>query len=173
MLIKNNTDAVYIGCFCGCSIISIFNIDENRWYLQFYGYCKDKNPDFEMTTADLKQLSEALRNAVSEQKKTDALRESGKSFGFGEKEICFINNRDEKECLCVTCDACGGTNILKYRKNYKKFLKIHEQNVKIGSNACVEYKKCRCDWDLCLATADCDEIAHDIDELLVRLEAET
>lgn len=148
-------ERVYVECQCGCSILSFFNMNNDRWYLQHFGYCKDRQSDFEMTDYDFSRLIQFLKNAIDmDETFTDM---------FEEAEIGFLQNTFDKECLLVTADNLGCTQILKYHKNYKKFLKYHENK---ASSDIVPYKKCKCDWDICLNAEQTVRLVASLEELM-------
>lgn len=132
---KHENDKIFLECDCGCSIISISNIERNRWYLGYYGHCNDKQPDFEMTPDDLEKFVSFLTIATT--------RPIDKACSILTVEFLGVINSDKyKECLALNYHNDGCISISKYHKHYKKLMRLKNKF------SIVPEHKCSSDWSL-------------------------
>ena len=138
-IITKRNDVVYVECACCCSIISIFNLDKDRWYIQHYGQSEDSQADFEMNTSDFEAFLAAISAIVDNNKY---------ATNHIEEQAAVIYSEKYKECISITVDDIGCVGILKYHKNFKKFMRHHSRLALNNSTEVVPYTKCKCDWEV-------------------------
>lgn len=141
MIISKRKDVVFAECNCGCTIISFNELDKDEMYLSYFGSQKIKLADFVF----YKNFNEfiALLTGACNFIFTDKER-----VNFREVEIGYVENKTDREALSVHIDSLGVVTINKYRKNYKKFIKGHDQEFYLTHfRDSVPYDKCKCDWE--------------------------
>lgn len=163
-IITKQDDSIFLRCNCGCSILSVYALSEDRFYLQYFG--NKKNADFEF---DSKEKLEKFITLII--RAYNYIWTPTQIGDYQELELGYVDNEYDGECLAVTVNNYGDTNILKYHKDYKKFKKLYnkcaDENRFDVLFECIPYKKCKCDWDIVSYTNQMKEFANELIDKLI------